>query len=345
MTHPLPYEMPDVALGPANRKGLLMAMGIILICFGAMAGCMTVLMPVGMAFQQVAANNPAATQAGFTTTEQSPLHLVVAMLIYGLIAGGLIWTGIGSIRAQRWVRPIVLIFSTMWLAIGCVVLIAMIISLPMMQKSMQAAAPTGPPGMLAMIVAMTVLFSFILYIVIPGAFLLCYRLENVRLTLDYFDPTIRWTDRCPISVLGMSIGSAVFAVGSAWGLVYPVVPIFGYILKGISAAIFFGAVALAFVTAAILIYRQKMLGWNLAVGLLLLFVVSTLVNMVRLERMEFDTTGMNAQQIEAVQSSPFANMLILGAVTLITNAACLLFAFRIRRHFSPAGREITTNTQ
>ncbi len=227
------YQTPDVPRDFPNRKSALLAFGIIMILMGALAGCGTLLMPAALIIQRSAL---ASMQPQQTI---QPGMIVMAVAIYAAVATGLIWTGIGSIRAQRWVRPIVLIFGTLWLAMGIVGIAGMALSLPMMKASMQAATPRGATPVPATFQTVFVLvglgFSAIIYLVIPGVFVLFYRSDSVRRTLEFYDPRFRWTDRCPLPVLGMSIACAMFALGSLVAIAYGIAPVFGVVLTGAAA--------------------------------------------------------------------------------------------------------------
>jgi hypothetical protein len=67
-----------------------------------------------------------------------------------------------------------------------------------------------------------------IYILLPGVFLvLCHR-ESVHATCQRRDPMTRWTDRCPMPVLALSILLAFSVVSMSWVVPYGcVMPLFG----------------------------------------------------------------------------------------------------------------------
>jgi hypothetical protein len=187
---------------------------------------------------------------------------------------------------------------------------------------------------------------FVVYILIPGIFFWFYRSENVRLTLEYYDPTQRWTDRCPTSVLGMSIALALLSAGGLTGLAAMAVPMFGIIFTGPIAVIILLAIAALFAIAAVLVYRQRILGWNMAVGIIVLLTISTLINTLRIDVTEWSRAlEMPPDQREIMQNTPLTRMSYMGTTGILSMVICVAYALRIRRHFSATGNTATANTQ
>ena len=60
--------------------------------------------------------------------------------------------------------------------------------------------------------ALTTFFSTLMFfVVIPGALVLFYSNKHVKATVERRDPHVRWTDKCPMPVLVMSIACACAA--------------------------------------------------------------------------------------------------------------------------------------
>ena len=107
-------------LGPGDRKRVLLVWGIILIALGA----------GGVFFDPDTAGLVIPASSNVSTRD--PLHVrqvISAGLMYLSVAVAFVWIGIGSIRCQRWVRPIVIVVSVLWLIVGIVGTIAALIGL------------------------------------------------------------------------------------------------------------------------------------------------------------------------------------------------------------------------
>ncbi|MBN1269265.1 MAG: hypothetical protein JXB04_06745 [Kiritimatiellae bacterium] len=174
-----------------------------------------------------------------------------------------IWLGVGSIMARRWARALTLTSAALWLVMGVIGMAFWFLMLPRMAE-MIMAAPTGnaPPHAFLM-VTLTVMTVFIglIYLVIPLIFFLLYRGKNVKATAEARDPQPRWTDRCPLPVLAVSILTAYAAAGFAMMLSYGAVPSFGRILTGAPAGLYVLVLAAICVALAVGIYRLRLWAW------------------------------------------------------------------------------------
>ena len=132
-----------------------------------------------------------------------------------------------------------------------------------------------PPQALVVIQIITGAVMACIYILLPALFLLFYHRESVRATCQRRDPQIRWTDRCPMPVLALSILHALSAALCMPSMaVYGwVMPAFGVILSGAAGAAVILSLTLAMAYLAWGTYRLQMAAWW---GTLLLCIVGTL---------------------------------------------------------------------
>lgn len=100
---------PDAPL--PERRGLIRALGIILIVFGAICALMTVVMVFVMA--RMLSKQPAMMLAG---------------LVYAIPAANLLVMGIGSVRIARWARRGTLISAGIWLPFMLLAVAGMLIA-------------------------------------------------------------------------------------------------------------------------------------------------------------------------------------------------------------------------
>ena len=114
------------ASGPdfKDRTTGLIVFGILEIIFGAFCALMVPLMIFGMFVS-------AGLHKGSTPPVGASM-MIPGILFYVLIAVWSIWMGIGSIKARRWARALLLVTSWLWLISGMVGLVFMLVLLPNM---------------------------------------------------------------------------------------------------------------------------------------------------------------------------------------------------------------------
>ncbi|MFA5204083.1 MAG: hypothetical protein WC708_06715, partial [Lentisphaeria bacterium] len=247
-------ETPVVA-DVKDRKTGLVVFGIFEILLGAFFLLLLLVMTVGMA---------ATAALGRQQGAASPLNagaMLAVFLFYALLATWFIWMGIGSILARRWARALLLVSSWLWLVCGIMGLGYLLIFLPAMREQMSGGGQL-PQQVVAIIQYVIIGIMTIFYLIIPGAFVLFYGSRHTKATCERRDPRIRWTDKCPLPVLAVSL------MAGSWAACMPVmgvygwaVPFFGTILTGGAGA----AVALAclclFGYVAWGTYRLRMGAW------------------------------------------------------------------------------------
>ena len=174
-----------------DRSTGLVVFGILTILVGCMTGLLVLLMLVG---HLAAARN--------TNVPPPPLSAILpAILIYGILAVSLVWLGIGSIKARRWARALLLIFSWTWLLIGAIALVSMAFVMP----KILAGASGGPDAhhelpasAMAGVMAAMFLVLGVFFIIVPVVWIFFYQSRHVKATCETRDPVTRWTDACPL---------------------------------------------------------------------------------------------------------------------------------------------------
>ena len=280
-----------------DRRGGLIGFGILLI----IVGCVCALFVPLMLFGQTMAARTTGAAADYRT-------ILPAVAMYGGLAVLFVWLGIGSIKARRWARALVLILAWMWLLTGVISVGFMIAFLPRM---LAAPPPGGPPmaaGVQAVVMVVMVGFMSVCFIVVPGLLVLFYRNPHVQATCEAHDPVTRWTDACPLPVLGLSLVLGCGAVSMLPMLVayHNVAPCFGRFVTGVpGAGIILGMIAL-WSYCAWATYRLKPVGWWAIVIGFSLMMVSALLTFARVDLMEmYRLAGYPEQQIKQIQQLNF----------------------------------------
>jgi hypothetical protein len=277
-----------------DRSTGLIIFGILTILMGCVAGLFVLLMLV----QAAAVKTPNATPL-------STILLVIFM--YGSLAVGLIWLGIGSIMARRWARALLLIFSWFWLITGIIMVIAVPILLPKTFADLPTntnGQPGLPPGALAGVVIVTTLVIGVFFVLLPAVWIFFYNSRQVKATCEARDPVMRWTDACPLPVLALCL---CLLISVPMLLLMPVmghgvVPFFGTFLYGLPGSLFCLAMAALWAWCAWLLYRLDMRGWWLILIALVVFTVSGVLTYSRHSMLElYQLMGYPQAQIDQMQ--------------------------------------------
>ena len=320
MTYMPDYMTPQPP--PPGRGGLL-AFGIISILIGALAGCGSLAMPLTLVAARTAPSGvPAMNLAG----------ILFAMAIYVAVAVGFIWVGIGSCQCRRWVRPVVLCFAWPWLVIG---LLSSIFVLTTFRDLRMPSSTTMPAQVRTIMYMVAGTMMTVIYILLPLAYIAYYQRRRVQETLNVCDPRPRWTERCPLPVLGLSIWLLIMGLCSLSMLQYRCVPLFGTYVTGLPAAGLILGLAAAIVFAARACYHLRPAGWWIALLVIVGWTVSTMLTFHFIGIMEFYRhSGLPADQLALMEEQPFVHghaPVLMGAVFGIACAAYLLY---VRRYFS-----------
>jgi hypothetical protein len=203
--------------------------------------------------------------------------------IYLALATALIWLRIGSIQARRWARALLLIFSWSWLMVGIFDVVIMTFLLPKIMANLPTRPGVDHPAVAAsamtMIIVFTLAFSAFFMVVLPAIWTFFYQSRHVKLTCEWRDPQLRWTDACPLSVLGLCLWLffSAFMMIVMVAMPYIAVPFFGIFLSGAAARITYLVVGGLWLFAAWLLYRLDARGWWIALTVLLGFAISSTI--------------------------------------------------------------------
>lgn len=311
---------------PPSRGGLI-AFGVISIVIGSLAGCFSLMMPLAMLAMKSVPNK---------VGEAKPGTLVVGLIVYVLIATGFLGLGIGSCKCRRWVRPLVLCIAWPWLIgglLGSLIAIPMLSNMPLPEN---ANVPT-PTRTIMMTVTGTTLA--VIYVILPLAYILFYQRRSVRETLIQCDPRPRWTDRCPIPVLGLSFWMLLGGLGNASFLQFMCFPFFGIYLTGLPAAVIILGLGAAMVYAAWACYHLNLAGWWTALVVVLFGSVSYLITFQISGITElYRHLGVPETQMKMLEQQNFLHGPVLLLMGAFFSAVYLAFLWYVRRYFVPARR-------
>ena len=313
-----------------NRTTLLVTFGVIQICLGLLAGLLAVLVIIaGLA--TITMMEEAAAQQGMQAGS-----IVMGGLIYGLIGAWFISMGYGSFKARRWARSLTLAASWIGLVCGGLGTLSMLFFMGDMMEQMERQGHM-PPGSGKLMAVVMFMFSFVIYILIPGTLLLIYGGKNVKATCEYTNPEPSWTDACPLPVLiqAVLLGSYSLLILSM-AAYHWATPFFGTVLTGVPGAVAILSFALCCAVLARGCYRLHPLAWWGTIAMALFWGTSAFLTFSRGDLMGFYTAmGIPEKQLEAMRpliEGGTMQSIVLWATPLW---GCLLLGFFVytKRYF------------
>ncbi len=295
--------VPPVAIPPTptykDRSAGLVVFGVFTILLGVLCGLMVPLMLLGQVMSAQHSNAPAPPQA-----------MLLPGLMYAGLAVALVWLGIGSIKARRWARALLLIFSWSCLVMGVTMVPVMAVLLPKSLASANGSTPAGQPGVSSSaMIAITdgiCLFLGVIFILIPAVWVFFYGSRHVKATCEARNPASGWTDMCPLPLLAVSLWlwSAVPMFVLVPVVYHGVAPFFGAFIQGPLGGLFYLFMAAIWAWAGWRLYRLDVRAWWVVLVTLVLFSVSSLLTYAHHDPMEmYRLMGYPEPQIEQIQKT------------------------------------------
>jgi uncharacterized membrane protein len=319
--------IPDVGEYRDRTTGLIV-FGILEILFGFFCWLFVPLLLLSMAFASRRGGAPVP-----------PFGIAPAVAVYSLGGTVLIWLGIGSVLGRRWARALWVCVSGVGLAAGVLAIpfgvYATVVNLPQTMAASARGRTLSTPLVQLIVLGFLVLF----YVLIPGTLFLFYRSPHVKRTCEAKDPKERWTDRCPLPVLALSLFTAL-----GGGMVLMILPffdkfpVFGLIARGATGTALMVAYAATMLYVAWGLYRLRIGAWGLFLVVLTLVTLSGIMTVWHYDmrelymKMGFEP-GMAARAGELAQGMKWMN--------LIWFLPWLGWVLYVRRYFAKAPRTET----
>ncbi len=321
------YQENTQTPGFKDRKTGLIVFGILQILLGAFCA-------LAIPFMILARLVPLLVDSD-SAPPMNPAMMIPSVLFYVLLAAWFISMGIGSLKARRWARALILTSSWLWLVCGICGLTFLLLFMPGMYDSM---AETGemPREVILVMKCITAVFMTIFYVLIPGVLVLFYRSRPVKATCQSRDPQPRWTDKCPLPVLALSMMFTLWAVSlltmGAYGWTFP---FFGTILTGIPGAVVVLALIPCLACLAWSTYRLNINAWWCALLLTIAWAVSMAVTFSRLSIWDFyEKMNIPEQQLETMrQCMPHDSTIVL--MFALSFAAFFAYLLYTKKFFKP----------
>ena len=265
----------------------------------------------------------------------NPPSMIPAFLMYLFWSGQFFTFGIGTLLAKRWARKLMLVLSWFWLFAGfCGLGFAF-----SMSGLFDAAFASGalPPATAALMKITLGVVLALIFIAMPGLFILFYGNKKTTAAVEALDPKPSWTDSCPAPVLLLSVMSGL---GALFMLTYMpsyhfVIPCFGLILDGAAGALVCLLATGAMGYVAWGAFQLKKSAWWTALALLLfwsgsyLLIFSTQGLGPLYAKMQIPEKTMDLMKQSGILDSPSSLLLPMAAVC----GFYLVFLIWIRKYF------------
>jgi len=254
-----------------DRRTGLIVFGILLILWGCGVALLIPFMLLGTLFS--------GTLPG---TEPVPIRVVLpGLFFYLFLAVAFIWLGIGSLKCRRWARALILVIAWGWLVAGTEALIAMFFIMPRVLAHPRPGVPQLPPELQIVVTLIGLGIDAVFVVFIPCVLVLFFRSRHVKATCEARDPATRWTDACPLPVLGLSVLIAFSAAAMLVMVLFstPVVPCFGYWLSGLPACAVLLLAVIVHVFCARACYKLQSIGWWVTLVSAGLWLLSSTITM------------------------------------------------------------------
>ena len=312
-----------------DRSERLMLLGIGQVLLGCLCGLMAAAIVAASMLGPIGAVPP-----GQSTSLQM---MIPGLVLYVLLAVVLIWLGIGLIRARRWAWTLTVLLSWMWLLMGLVAFVMFVFFMgPMMRESMAQQAKMPTEAIVVMLIVMAA-FMACIYILLPGLYILLCQNESVRATCQRRDPKVRWTDRCPMPVLALTVIQALCSVAVPSALAYrSVIALFGVFLSGAAGTVAIVLIMLLLAYLAWGSYRLQMTAWwgTLLTGIA--GALSMVVTFARTDLMQmYEKMGFPPEQLELMRKTGIVELMSRWGpwMGLVGAAGWLAYLLYVRRYF------------
>lgn len=312
--------------GSNHLKGWLIFFGTVEILIGGVAALLSLFTLVLFLYVE---------SLGFFRQEPgNTLALAFSACFYGAIALFFVATGVGTIRKRPWARILMLVASSLWLALGLLTILVLLFLWPTLSRGISEEDPTISGGVMFFTLALIGGILFILYILFPASFLYFYTRKSVQAAFAQGHPGEPPALAHPLPLLALCAWVVVCALSTLLGLIFNVQAVFAIILTGAPAFIL--TVALAGVQGWLArgLYRLDLAAWWGTLVFYLLMGISGFVTFYRIpmaalaEKMGMDFTARpgTEQMMSAIQSS-------MPALAMVGNLLLLSLILFVKRYF------------
>jgi hypothetical protein len=319
-----PVIAPPGAAAPLrDRGGFLIFLGIVEIALGALFAAVGLLMLLAGAMTR---------PAGDAMLPVQRMAVVVNLIVYLGSALFLLVMGIGTMQVRRWARVLMLMVSWSFLGAAILGIVGMGLFLP----GILAGMDTGSSDTAAVRVILAIVMAVVAGVMIgmPLFFVLAYGGRHVRHTFATRHPEPIWVDRCPTSVLAISLVMTLFGLMQIAGSWTDLSLLFGVALSGpaaIAANLVLGA---CWIGLGLGLFRLNRAAWLASLAFTALIHLSAFLAYRSVSFLELlYRLGAGAGEASAVGGVAPLIERWSGVFALVSGAVWIVSLLSVRRHF------------
>ncbi len=257
------------------------------------------------------------------------------MVFYAVLSTAFVWLGVGSIRARRWARELSVSLSWVWFLTGICSLIFAWLLLPSALSTFAGEGGFSPEVVVAVTVVTTGVLGLV-YVLLPGAFLIFFRSPHVAATCRARGPSRQWTDDLPQRLLTLII---VWVLAAVSVLVMPayrfVAPFFGVLLAGSAGAFVWLVVLIGCVLLAWGSIRREMWAWLGAVIGVFMAGLSSVLTSLRVEPWQIlRAMDLPDDQAALITDSMMPDRWVVALFWVVAWGSFLAYLATLRRFFT-----------
>jgi len=265
-----------------------------------------------------------------------PIHYSMAMGFLFYLTGWFIVMGLGSMKAQRWARALLLVGAWSSIFFGTLVLALILYVLPEVY-SLLADSGVLPPMAALGALYFSVLVLILLQVVFPLITIVFYGLKGVEATCERRNPEPCWTDRCPLPLLAVSFISALGCLSIVAGATTNyVVFLFGHLMHGAPGALMLAVVSVASGYIGWGAYTRRMHAWWGAYALIVLTSASMMLTFSEIDMETLYThMGYSSSEIARLLDIYPFNPALFTFISCIWGVMACIYLVWVRDCFRP----------
>ena len=265
-----------------------------------------------------------------------PAHFRVVTGMLFFLTGWFCVTGLGSIKARRWARVLVLVGSWVAIFLGTLLMALLLYLLP------GAYDLLADSGILSPSSAMTVLsFSIVLYLllqlILPMVAIGFYNLKGVKATCERLNPDPCWSDRCPLPIMAMGFISILGSLSLLFGAsINYIVFLFGKVLMGWQGFLIVLPISLVCGYIGWGAFMRRMHAWWMAYALILLVSASMMLTFSECDMVAlYHAMGYRLEQIDHLGQVSLLSPALLTFATCVWGIMTCIYLVLVRDSFRP----------
>ena len=227
--------------------------------------------------------------------------------------------------------------SWIWLLTGICSVVIGILMVPAIFRVLGADSDF-PPELTVVVIAVTFCVIGLLYVLLPGLYVLFYRSPHVAATCRARHPDPQWFDVCPRRVLTLTVVWFLAAISVLLMPAYDFFfPIFGAVLTGAAGAVMWALVLGLCVALTVGSLRRSPWAWWTGMGLTIFAALSSVLTVLRHDLSEIMVLmDLPADQISMVAASGIPEGWPMALVTAFVWGSFVVYLTALRRFFLPA---------